>query len=158
MTDCVTKTTTGREKRKRKMSEDLEARDERGWTKLMASCSEGNIADVQRIIEETEYIETKDENGSTPLMIACQNDHESVARLLIQKRFNITFKDAKRDNPCLDRLFFSEIKRMVLGESFILFLSLSLLIVLIQSGQSVDPLCRTRPSRKPPLDPSTQHP
>ncbi len=110
---------------------NINAKDINGSTPLMIACENGHKSVVQTLINKGALINTKDINGSTPLMIACEKDHESVVRFLIEKEFTIRTRDnnKKIDGQTLERLSFSELKRMILGESLTssLFLFLSFL-------------------------------
>ena len=67
------------------MSEDLEQRDNRERTPLTRACVEGDLEQVQRLIDKGANVEAKDDNEWTALAFACCKGHESIARLLIDK-------------------------------------------------------------------------
>jgi len=71
------------------MSEDLEQRDGRGRTPLMRACEEGDLEQVQRLIDKGADIEAKGRRERTPLRLACSKGRESIVRLLIDKGANI---------------------------------------------------------------------
>ena len=53
---------------------DKEAKDNLGWTPLMAAaCQNGHTEIAALLIDKGAHKEAKDNNGWTALMIACQN-------------------------------------------------------------------------------------
>ncbi len=64
---------------------DLEARDERNWTPLMAAAFNGNLEFAQLLIKCGARVATRDKNGYTPLHWAAYNGHVDVIKLLIEK-------------------------------------------------------------------------
>jgi len=75
---------------KRRMSEDLEERDEEGRTALRRACEDGDLEEAQSLIDKGANIEAEDNiNGWSPLVIASWKGHEPIVRLLIDKGANI---------------------------------------------------------------------
>lgn len=64
---------------------DLEVRDERNWTPLMAAAFNGNLEFAQLLIKCGARVTTRDKNGYTPLHWAAYNGHVDVIKLLIEK-------------------------------------------------------------------------
>ena len=101
------------------MSEDLEERDGRGRTPLMRACEEGDLEQVQRLIDKGANIEAEalrmaaqhghaaivellfraggdindNQGGTTPLIIASEEGHVDVVDCLLSLGANVEVKD-----------------------------------------------------------------
>ena len=63
--------------------------DEHGYTNLMWFSWEGNIKEVQCLIDAGSKVNAIDNNGWTALMSASAKGHEKVAKLLIEKKADV---------------------------------------------------------------------
>jgi len=95
---------------------NINAKDYYGLTALTFACENNHEPIARLLLEKGANIEEEDNKGSNLLRFACRKDHESIARLLIENGAHFEAK-SKFEIPSLDRLSFSEIKRLVLGES-----------------------------------------
>jgi ankyrin repeat protein len=64
---------------------DLEVRDERNWTPLMAAAFNGNEAFARLLIKCGARVTTQDKNGYSPLHWAAYNGHVDLLKLLMEK-------------------------------------------------------------------------
>lgn len=64
---------------------DLEVRDDRNWTPLMAAAFNGNQELAKLLIKCGSRVTTQDKNGYTPLHWAAYNGHVDVLKLLMEK-------------------------------------------------------------------------
>ncbi|HKK06929.1 MAG TPA: ankyrin repeat domain-containing protein [Gammaproteobacteria bacterium] len=65
--------------------EDVNGRDENGWSPLHFAAQQGDVGVAEILIEAGADIDSKDANGNTPLWFAAMNSHHSaqvVNRLL----------------------------------------------------------------------------
>lgn len=60
---------------------------------LIRAAGNGDVQQVQNLLERGADIEAKDDFDNTPLHCAAFNGHESVARLLLKNKANINAKD-----------------------------------------------------------------
>lgn len=63
---------------------DLETRDERNWTPLMASAFNGNLELAKLLIKCGSRVSTRDKNGYTPIHWAAYNGHVDLIKILIE--------------------------------------------------------------------------
>ncbi|KAJ8289356.1 hypothetical protein GJAV_G00000360 [Gymnothorax javanicus] len=83
-------------------------RNEKGETSLHRACIEGNLHQVQYLVEQGHPVNPRDYCGWTPLHEACNHGHGNivsvlVARLLVEKGASVTVRNAKGQTP-LDTL------------------------------------------------------
>jgi hypothetical protein len=64
---------------------DLEVRDDRNWTPLMAAAFNGNDEFAKLLIKCGARVTTQDKNGYTPLHWAAYNGHVDLLKLLMEK-------------------------------------------------------------------------
>ena len=67
-------------------TENLEARDGRGWTPLMRACWEGDVETAKRLLDAGASTESVDNAGRTPLMIATERNNSDVVRLFSERK------------------------------------------------------------------------
>ncbi|MDO8988667.1 MAG: ankyrin repeat domain-containing protein [Sideroxyarcus sp.] len=64
---------------------DLEVRDDRNWTPLMAAAFNGNEELAKLLVKCGSRVSTQDKNGYTPLHWAAYNGHVDVMKFLMEK-------------------------------------------------------------------------
>jgi len=65
--------------------EDLEARDERGWTALMFAAFRGHLDVARVLLEAGADVDGRAAEGSTPLMGAALSGHRALVELLLRR-------------------------------------------------------------------------
>jgi ankyrin repeat protein/nucleoside phosphorylase len=81
--------------------DDIEARDNGGWTPLIWAAWKGHEAVVRLLLEKGADIEARDNTGMTPLIWAARNGHEAVVRLLLEKGADIEARDKDGWTPLI---------------------------------------------------------
>ena len=68
---------------------------------LTVAATEGNLAEVERMIGEGANLEARDQARRTALLLSTRNNHVDVARALIAAGADVNAKDNNRDTPFL---------------------------------------------------------
>lgn len=80
---------------------DLETKDEKGMTPLMAAAHEGQAGAVQLLLTKGARVDAKDNEGLTALTHAVIGGHNAIVKTLIAKGADVNAKDDKDETPLI---------------------------------------------------------
>ncbi|PIU10006.1 hypothetical protein COT30_01540 [Candidatus Micrarchaeota archaeon CG08_land_8_20_14_0_20_49_17] len=72
---------------------DVDAKDERGWTKLYHAVVNRDVKEVRALIENNANVNEKTNNGWTALNYAAGNGHAEIVKILLENGADVTITD-----------------------------------------------------------------
>ena len=74
---------------------DVDAKDERGWTKLYHAVVNRDVKEVRALIENNANVNEKTNNGWTALNYAAGNGHAEIVKILLENGADVSITDNK---------------------------------------------------------------
>ncbi len=66
-----------------------------GWTALHYAAASGNVAIIQRLLEESAYIDAESPNGTTPLMMAARSGQRNALVVLVEEGADLLLQNER---------------------------------------------------------------
>jgi uncharacterized protein len=81
--------------------EDVNLRDDAGWTRLMYAAAEGNAEHVQLLLNKSATVEARNPEGWTALMLAAYYGHNGITQALIDRGADVNARSDRKTTPLI---------------------------------------------------------